>query len=380
MKILAVTTTRADWGLLAPLLKQLEQAPEFDLVVLVTGQHHMDDRVSRNAILSEGFERIVDVDIGLTTDDSPLALSEAMSKALLGVAKVLDAEQPDLMVVLGDRYEQLPIASAALMAKVPVAHLCGGDITEGAIDDAVRHALTKLSAIHFPTTEDAAKRVRQLGEDPARVFNVGSTGLDRVREVPRMPADAFWESVGLKPRARNIVVTFHPPTLADDTEAQVSALLQALAGFPQLGMIFTGSNADPGGKLIDRRIQDFVDSAENAVFHTSLGSQRYFSALTYCDAVVGNSSSGLYEAPSFGLATVNIGDRQDGRLRAASVLDCPADAAAISDALRNALVLDCSEVNNPYGDGHSAERIVRVLADLQNHAALTRKKFQDLKT
>lgn len=378
MKILAVTTTRADWGLLAPLLEQLETSPEFELVVLVTGQHHLDNGISRGAIEAEGFNRIIDVDIGLSQDDSPVALSGAMAKALFGVAQVLDQEKPDLMIVLGDRYEQLPIASAALLAKVPIAHLCGGDITEGAIDDAVRHALTKLSAVHFPTTNEAYQRILQLGEDPARVFNVGSTGLDRIRQMPRLPEEQFWQSVGLEPKAQNVLITFHPPTLAGDTGKQVSALLEALSGFPQLGMIFTGSNADPGGKLIDQIVKQFAANSENAVFHTSLGSQRYFSALSYCDAVVGNSSSGLYEAPSFGIPTVNIGDRQDGRLRASSVLDCPAERLSIADTLSQALKLDCSMVTNPYGDGYSAERIVKVLASLQNPSALTRKKFQDL--
>lgn len=378
MRILAVTGTRADWGLLAPVLELIREDVRFDLRLMVTGQHLEPDSRSVQAIHEEGFVIDYQVDMQLGEDDGPASLADSMGRALSGTGSVLAEAQPDLVLVLGDRYEILAVASAAVLARVPLAHLCGGDLTEGAMDDAIRHAVSKLSALHFVSNEEAAARVRQLGEDPGRVHCVGSPGLDRIRLHEPLSRETFFRELGIAPRERNLLITFHPPTLSADAEAQCEVMLTALSSFPEVGMIFTGSNADPGGRVIDTAVREFAKRNDNAVFCASLGSRRYFAALAHVDAVVGNSSSGLYEAPSFAVPTVNIGDRQARRPRSASVIDCAADAGEIRSAIERAFELDCSGVVNPYGDGRAAERIVERLAAIECPERLIRKSFVDL--
>src|SRR5262249_3073334 len=287
--------------------------------------------------------------------------------------------RPDLIILLGDRFEIHAAASAALVAKVPVAHLCGGEVTEGAMDDAFRHSITKMAHLHFVTNANAARRVVQLGEDPTCVFNVGNPALDRIREIRPMARETFFASIGLKPQPHNFLITFHPVTLADDSDQQCKAMLDALAAISKVGMIFTGSNSDPGARTIDKLIESFASARQNAVFVPSLGFERYFTALSHVDAVVGNSSSGLTEAPSFGIPTVNIGNRQKGRLRSASIIDCEPTAKDIAAAISRALTLDCSGVRNPYGDGYAAARIVAVLKDLKNPKKMITKTFFELR-
>lgn len=379
MRILAVTGTRADWGLLAPVLACLRADARFDLRLAATGQHLMAGSPSLEAIAAEGF--VVDhrVDMGLGPDDSARALTRASGAALSGFADVLAGDTPDLMLVLGDRYEILAAVFAALMAGVPVAHLCGGDLTEGAMDDAIRHAITKMSALHFTSNAEAAQRVRQMGEDPAHVFDVGSPGLDRIRQIPLMTRAEVLDDLGLPaPQGPVFVVTFHPVTLGDGGLAECRAMLDALDTFPEATLIMTGSNADPGAQAVDRMVTGYAGARANAVHRASLGSRRYFSALAVADAVIGNSSSGLYEAPSFSVPTVNIGDRQGGRLRGPSVIDCAPERDAIVAAIRAALAMDCSGMANPYGDGHSAARIVAELARIDTPRALARKSFRDI--
>jgi UDP-hydrolysing UDP-N-acetyl-D-glucosamine 2-epimerase len=235
-----------------------------------------------------------------------------------------------------------------------------------------------MSALHFTTTEEAAARVRQMGETPARVFVTGSPGIDLVLAVPRMGRAAFFDSVGLEPQARNFVITLHPATLSADNAAMARAMLDALDAWPEAGLIFTGSNADPGAAELDEIIRAWVAGRDHAVFHTSLGSARYFSALEHCDLVLGNSSSGLYEAPGFDIPTVNIGDRQARRVRAASVIDCAPEAGAIRAAIDTVLARDWSGTVNPYGDGLAAPRILSHLAAITDPTALIRKPFEDL--
>jgi UDP-hydrolysing UDP-N-acetyl-D-glucosamine 2-epimerase len=377
LSILAVTGARSDWGLLVPVLGSIRDDRAFDLRLAVTGQHLVAGSPSLEAILADGFSIDHQIDMGID-GDSAEAVTAAMARALAGFGALLASRRPDLLLVLGDRYETLAAVEAALVARVPVAHLCGGDVTEGAIDDAIRHAITKMAHLHFVTNADAARRVAQLGEDPGRIHTVGSPGLDRIAEIEPMSREAFFTAVGLTPRARNLLVTFHPVTLADDTDRQHQAMLDALTSLDEVGLIFTGSNADPGARAIDARTRAFVAARDNAVFFESLGSARYFSALRHVDAVVGNSSSGLYEAPSFEKPTVNIGERQTGRPRAASVIDCPPDTAAITAAIGRAFAMDCTGVSNPYGDGRAAERIVAVLKTIDDPAALLHKSFRDL--
>ncbi len=378
MRVLAVSGTRADWGLLQPVLARLRDDARFTLDLLVTGQHLMPESPSLAAIAAEGFAVAHHVDMGLSGGEDEAALCAATGRALAGVGAVLARARPDLMLVLGDRYEILAAATAAMLCKVPVAHIAGGDLTEGAFDDAIRHALTKLSALHFATSQEAAARLRQMGEAPERVFVTGSPGIDRMMALPRMGRDAFFASVGLPMQQTAFVITLHPATLARDNAAMAQALLAALDRFPQAGLIFTGSNADPGAAELDALFRAYADARDNAVFHPSLGSARYVSALEHCDLVLGNSSSGLYEAPSFGTPTVNIGDRQARRLRASCVIDCPADAEAIHAAIITAQQGDWSGAVNPYGDGQAAERILAHLAALHDPSDLIRKSFRDI--
>lgn len=378
MKVLAVSGTRADWGLLQPVLALLRDDARFTLEILITGQHLMAGSTSVAAIEAAGFDVTHRVDMGLTEGDGDAALCAATGWAVAGVGAALAHSCPDMMLVLGDRYEILGAVTAALLSKVPVAHIAGGDVTEGAFDDSIRHAMTKMSALHFTTTKEAATRVRQMGEMPQNVFVTGSPGIDQVLAVPRMERAAFFDSVGLEPPEKAFLITLHPATLSDDDSAMARAMLDALGAYPQAGLIFTGSNADPGAAQLDAMVQAYVAGRDNAVFHSSLGSARYFSALEHCDLVLGNSSSGLYEAPSFGIPTVNIGDRQARRVRAASVIDCAPEAGTIRAAIDAALAEDWSDVSNPYGQGDAAPRILSHLAAVADPSALIRKSFEDL--
>jgi UDP-N-acetylglucosamine 2-epimerase (non-hydrolysing)/GDP/UDP-N,N'-diacetylbacillosamine 2-epimerase (hydrolysing) len=256
--------------------------------------------------------------------------------------------------------------------------LCGGDITEGAMDDAFRHAITKLSHLHFVTNADAAQRVAQMGEPRERIYNVGSTGIDNILATPVLSREAFFASIDLVPRAKNIICTFHPETLESNTVDHCREMLQALSKLgDDVGVLFTGANNDVSGLRINRELMSFVSQHSNSRFVPSLGSQRYFSALTYMSALVGNSSSGVYEAPSFGIPTVNIGARQTGRLRAWTVIDTPAAAASILESLAKAFAMPRTQGANPYGDGQSAERVVSIIKDIQDFDKLTRKSFAD---
>jgi len=379
MKVLAVSGTRADWGLLQPVLKLLKDDPRFTLEILVTGQHLMDGSQSLSEINAAGFAVNHLVTLGLSAGDEDEAVCAATGRAIAGVGEVLAQNCYDLMLVLGDRYEILGSVAAALLSKVPVAHIAGGDVTEGAFDDSIRHAITKMSVLHFTTTEEAAARVLQLGETPANVFVTGSPGIDQILAVQRMKRSEFFFSVGLEPEEINFVITLHPATLSSENAVMVYEMLTALEAFPKAGLIFTGSNADPGATELDEVIKSWVKSRDNAVFHASLGSARYFSALQHCDVVLGNSSSGLYEAPSFGIPTVNIGDRQARRVRATSVIDCLPESNDICKAIELALSGNWSTTVNPYGDGKAAQRIVSHLADVADPRAMIHKSFEDKK-
>jgi len=377
LKICVVSGGRADFGLLLPVMQALAADDAFQLQLVITGQHLLDGGHAVETLADRhGLKIVAAVDMGLD-GDAPAAIGAAAGRGLSGMAEAFGSLQPDLLILLGDRYEIACAAIAATIARIPVAHIAGGDVTEGAFDDAFRHAITKLAHLHFVTNADAARRLRQMGESEGRIHVVGSPGLDLIRATPVMARDAFFAEVGLEPRPVNLLITFHPATLSEDSLAQLEAMLAALASC-DAGLLFTGSNADPEGRRIDARVQDFVASHSAARFVISLGSARYFSALTHMDAMVGNSSSGLYEAPSFGLPAVNIGDRQKGRLRAASVFDCPPQEKAIREAIAAALARGRQPTENPYGDGHAAERIVAVLKTIGDPRGLLVKSFADL--
>ena len=379
--LMAVTGSRADWGLLTSPLALLRDDPTFKLILVVTGQHLTpQSKASLTEIGADGFA--VNAKIDLCQRDTTVAgVAQGLAVAIAGFTDLFVRQRPDMLIVLGDRFEIFGAVQAALLTRIPVAHLCGGDVTEGAADEAMRHAITKMSHLHFVTNADAARRVRQMGEDPTHIYQVGSPGLDRVRKIAPTSRRNFFGAIGFYPREKNAIVTFHPATLSENSEHQCGELLAALHSFgPKLGLIFTGINRDVSGDNLQQMIDIFVASHDNAIAVPTLGTQGYISALTHADFVIGNSSSGLYEAPSFCIPTVNIGDRQKGRLRAKSVIDCAPERAAIEAAIETALACDCTGTINPYGDGYSSERIVGILKQIENPAVLLKKKFHLMET
>lgn len=370
---------RADWGLLSPVCRALEDDAMFNLRIIVTGQHLMEGSNSTQAIEDEGFEIASYIDMGLDGDDSAVAITRALARGVYGFAEELSANRPDLLIILGDRYEILGVAQAALIAKIPIAHLIGGDVTEGAIDDSIRHAITKIAQLHFVTNKESKSRIEQMGEDSYNVHCVGNPGLDHIHTMKKMSREEFFKSIEFVPHKKNILVTFHPITLDSNSIEQCQTMFDAFEMLgDDVGILLTGSNADPEGAEITAMVKKFASQNKNACFHESLGSVRYLNALSHVDAMVGNSSSGLYEAPSFGLPTVNIGDRQKGRLRAPSVIDCTSYKDEIYAALQTALGRPRGEDQNPYGDGHSAERILKILKEIDYNQEIHRKKFIDI--
>ncbi len=376
-RICVLTGSRAEYGLLRYVMKRLEEEPAFELQVLVTGAHL--SATYGNTCLeieADGFSSLTRVDMGLAGDD-PVSVSEAAGRGLAGIARALAELRPDLLMLLGDRYEILAAATAATIARIPIAHLAGGDITEGAFDDAIRHALTKLAHLHFPTNEPAAARLLQMGEDPRYVHVVGSTAIDAIRSLTRLTRPEIEQELGVPLRERNVLVTFHPVTLDPVPSAvQLAQLLTALESMgPDLGVFFTGANADPEGLQLNKIVRRWTDTHPHAHFYASLGQIRYLSLLAQMDALVGNSSSGIYDAPALGVPTVNVGLRQAGRLSASSVIDCSSDASAIASALQRALANPRRTGDTPYGDGHAAERIVAALMAVPDFSALLCKRF-----
>jgi UDP-hydrolysing UDP-N-acetyl-D-glucosamine 2-epimerase len=375
--ICVVTGTRADYGLLRPVMQALRDDPRFTLQLVATGAHLSPEFGSTaRTIVDDGFVLDDQVEM-LLSSDSPVGITTSLGLATIGMAGSLDRLRPDLLLVLGDRYEILAAVQAALVARVPVAHLSGGDITEGAIDDAMRHAITKMSHLHFVTNAPAATRVTQMGEDPTRVIVAGNPGLDDLIGFEPMPRAELSRALGLTLRARNLLVTYHPVTLADEPPAaafgELLAALDDLGG--DVGVVLTLPNADTSGRALIDMSREFAAQRDHVVCHDSLGQLRYWSVLKAADAVVGNSSSGLTEAPAVGVATINIGERQRGRLRAASTIDCPPERAAIRTAIERALASGDVEVSSPYGDGHATARIVETLAGIDDVAALLTKRF-----
>ena len=380
-RICVVTGSRAEYGLLYWVLHDLRADPAVELQLVVTGAHLSPGHgMTVREIEADGFcvDRRVEM---LLASDTAGAIAKSTALGLIGLSEALQSLAPDVVVLLGDRYEMLAASTACLLHKIPLAHIAGGDVTEGAFDESIRHAITKMAHLHLVTNEDAARRVRQMGEDPARVHVVGSPGLDHLRRRPLLERGALESSLGAPLGARNLLVTFHPVTLsADDGREQFEEMLAALAATdPDTSIWFTRPNADTGGRALSARLEEFAAQQPDRMHvHTSLGQVRYLSLMAQVNAVVGNSSSGLYEAPSLKVPTVDVGPRQRGRLAAASVLHCEANRVDIARALAQALALDCREVRNPYGDGRSAERIVAALRALPPAAALLQKTFHDL--
>lgn len=378
--ILVVTGSRADYGLLYWPMKAIGAEASFRLSVAATGMHLAPAfGMTVDQVVADGFPVAARIET-LTDDDSATGMAKAIGRGVAGFADVFDRLRPDLALVLGDRFEIFAAVQAAFVKKIPIAHLCGGDVTDGALDDAFRHAMSKMASLHFPTNADAARRLRQLGEAEDRIFTVGSPGIDAILRQPAMSREELAASVGHDLPARYLLATFHPATLDPMPPlAQIETLLAALKSLPaDVGAIFTLSNADSDGRALGERVQRFAAERAKVFAHVSLGAARYLNLMRHAAAVVGNSSSGLYEAPSFGVPTVNIGRRQDGRLRAASVIDVPTERNAIGLAIETALSRPKASVTNPYGDGKASERIVAALKAIPDWAPLVYKRFQDL--
>jgi len=359
-----------DYGPLRPLLRELTDDDGIDLQLLVTGMHLSPEfGLTIREIETDGFPIAERVEI-LLSSDTPVGTAKSMGLGLIGFAEAFQRLTPDIVVCQGDRYEIFCAAAAALITRIPVAHIGGGDITEGAFDDALRHAISKMSHLHFVALEEHRQRLLQMGEDPAHVFRVGELGLDTIAQMEPLSREALENQLGITFQPRNLLVTFHPATLDDEpAEQQFQILLKVLAELPDTGIVFTKVNADPAGRAINRLIDRFVAAhpATAAAFH-SLGSLQYLSLMRQVDAVVGNSSSGIVEAPSLGIGTINIGSRQQGRLQAASIISCPPRPEPLRRAFATlyspAFQARLKEVVNPYGDGRAAPRIARLLREI----------------
>ena len=376
-KIAVVTGSRAEYGLLYWVLRDLQAAPDLELQLIVTGMHLSPEfGMTVRQIEQDGFPIARRVEM-LVSSDTPGGIAKSMALGLIGMSDAIEACRPDVMLVLGDRFEILAAAQAALLHNVPLAHIAGGDTTEGAFDESIRHAITKMSHLHLVTNELSARRVRQLGEDPASVLVTGSPGLDHLRRLPLLGRAELEAALGAPLGRRNLLVTFHPVTLEpEEGVRQQAELLAALAELPEDTVLwFTRPNADTGGRSLAQALDAWAAGRANARVFSSLGQLRYLSLMAQVDAVAGNSSSGLYEAPSFRVPTINIGDRQRGRTAPESVIQCEPERAAIAAALEQSQGLDCSAVVNPYGDGDAAPRIVAAVRALAGSAASLKKVF-----
>ena len=383
--ICIVTGSRAEYGLLYWLMKEIQADPELELQIIVTGMHLSPEfGLTYQQIEQDGFHINKKIEM-LLSSDTPVGIAKSTGLGLIGFADAYAELQPDIVVLLGDRFEIFAAATAALIARIPIAHLHGGEATEGAIDEPIRHAITKMSHLHFTATDEYRKRVIQLGETPQRVFNVGGLGIDNIKKLKLLSREEFEQSMGFVLGQRNILVTFHPATLEKATAAeQFHHLLDALDEFQDMKIIFTKPNADTEGRILIEMIDKYVMlHQEKAVAFTSLGQLRYLSALQFMDGVVGNSSSGISEAPTFKIGTINIGDRQRGRIKAASVIDCEPTKASILEALRKLFTEEframLKDVKNPYGEGNSAEKIARILKEKIYKISSVKKNFYNLK-
>ncbi len=367
-RVCVFTGTRADYGLLSGVLGELAARPDTEPLLLVSGSHLSPEFGSTATEIEAGGVPIAAKVEMLLSSDTAVGVTTSMGLGLIGFAGALDRLAPHVLVVLGDRYEALAVACAALLARVPIAHLHGGETTLGAVDDALRDALTKLADLHLVAAEPFRNRVVALGEDPSRVFVVGAPGLDHLSRPELLGRQELETALGMGLRSPTFLVTYHPETRDDrDPREPAGALLAALDHFPGASVVITGTNADTGGRGVRALMEDYAARHPWRVQAvSSLGQIRYLSLLRLADVVVGNSSSGIIEAPGAGVPTVNVGDRQRGRLRAASVLDCADDEAAITAAITTALTPEFRSIaaaaGSPYGDGRSAPRIAHLLA------------------
>jgi len=380
-KICVITGTRAEYGLLRWVMQGIKDDPELTLQIIATGMHLSPEfGLTYREIEQDGFQIDRKVEM-LTSSDTSVGIAKSMGLGLIGFADALNVLRPDLIVVLGDRFEIFAVVAAALVARIPVAHLHGGEATEGLIDEAIRHSITKMSHLHFVAAEEYRQRVIQLGEQPERVFLVGGLGIDSIKRLQLFDRAELEESIDFQLGAKSLLITFHPVTLETSTaEDQMAELLAALAELKDTQLIFTMPNADTDGRTLIKLVQQFVAQHPNARAYTSLGQLRYLSCIAQVNGVVGNSSSGLAEVPSFKKGTINIGDRQRGRLQAASVINCEPTRQSIEAALKRLYSADfqvsLSQVLNPYGEGGASEKIIASIKSAPLEDVL-KKRFYD---
>ena len=381
-KVCIVTGTRAEYGLLRWVMDGINKSAGLDLQVIATGMHLSPEfGLTYQKIEKDGFHIDKKVEM-LVSSDTSVGLVKSMGLGMIGFSNALEDLNPDLLLMLGDRFEIFSAAASAMIARIPLAHLHGGEATEGAFDEPIRHSVTKMSHLHFVATEQYRKRVIQLGEQPERVFLVGGLGIDNIVKLELLGREELEKSLDFKLGRKNLLVTVHPVTLDhSSSEEQMNELLAALGKLEETHLIFTLSNADTDGRVISRMIQDFVINHPHSKAFTSLGQVHYLSCIQHVDGVVGNSSSGLTEVPSFKKGTINIGDRQQGRIKAESVIDCEPLRQSISEALEKLYSSNFQKrvktVANPYGTGGASEAIVKILEDVSFDNIL-KKEFYDL--
>lgn len=383
-KICIVTATRAEYGLLRRVIKQVHIDNDLELVLVVTGthlSHDYGDTISE--IENDHFPITEKIDI-LEEDTTEFDICKTMGKASVRFGEMFQRQKPDFLIVEGDRYELLPICSCAMIFGIPIAHISGGEVTEGAIDDAVRHCITKLSYLHFPGCEEYRRRIIQLGESPERVFNYGDVGVENVRKMKFLSKKELEEYLGIELNKDYASVTFHPVTLEKDfVKKQVNELISAMEKNKNIIFIVTMANADLQGKIINELFEKSAEDNDNIFCYKSLGSVRYLSLMKYASFIIGNSSSGIVEAPCFGIPTVNIGDRQKGRLRASSIIDCEPEEDEIQRSIEKAMSKEFREIakktTNPYGDGDTAKEIVGTVKKfLMENKIDIKKSFYDI--
>ncbi len=377
-RIAIVTATRAEYGLLTPLIRAVDTDRELELDLIVTGTHLSEKHGNTiSFIQDDGFLIAHKIPI-LEEGNTPYDISLTMANAIRGFAECFKKDRPDALVILGDRTEMLGVASAAMNEQIPILHIHGGEVTEGAVDDCVRHALTKMSYLHFTAAESYRRRVIQLGEDPGRVFHVGTLGTENILHAPLMEEDEIRRSTGIPADMPYAVVTFHPVTLERElARIQTEELCQAMSDRPDLFFLITMANADAGGDMVNQILREYADGYDNARLAANLGMVRYLSAVKYARFVLGNSSSGILEAPVLGTPTVNIGDRQRGRLLAETVICCQPEAEGIEDAILTAEKREHCPAYL-YGDGTTSKRIVDIIKNAFEKGIEVKKTFYDI--
>lgn len=381
-----MTGTRAEYGLLKPLMQEINKDNDLELYLIVSGMHLSPEfGMTYQEIEEDGFEINAKVEM-LLSSDSPAGISKSIGLGVIGFADEFQRADLDMLILLGDRYEALSAAICAMVMRIPIAHLHGGELTEGAIDEGIRHSITKMSYLHFTSTEQYRNRVIQLGENPERVFYVGALGVENIKKINLMTKEELERAIHFEIDENTVVVTYHPVTLENNTvEEQFLNLLKVLDRNPKIRMIFTKANADTNGRIVNELIDKYAaQNSERACAFMSLGQKRYLSALKYCRIVIGNSSSGIIEAPSFGKPIINIGDRQKGRICADSVINCGYTQQEIQQAMETALTKEfenkASNCRNPYEKENTAANIISVIKDyLLNDKIKLKKGFYDIK-